>query len=1035
VSWVLRDPVWLSVFLVSLPMGLLAWRWFVSMSRVRRGTAVLLRGVLLALLSLVLAGLAWSSRVDRLAVIGVIDVSQSVQRFAQVGGQAGTDNPSAAIDQTIDQAARRFFASALAQRETDDLLGLVVFDGEAVAVALPTTTDPTERELLGPGGEGTDIASALRLAAAMVPPGATGRLVLISDGNETGRGTGGDAATAAAEIASRGSRAGVGGGVSVDVVPLGYRVGREVAIESVEAPPISGAESTVGLRVVLRSTAAASGTISILLNGDPVDANGPADGFARRVALSPGRTVVEVPITLGVGRVHRFEAVFEPDTDAGGELSDTSLTNNRGESFTVTPGRGRVLLASGAAGGGAVLAQSLRSVGIGVDVVGPAGLPGSMLELQGYDAVLLENVPVEGVDDARQELLAEWVRRFGGGLVMIGGPDSFGGGGWRGSTIEGLLPVNLDLPVREVKPEAAVVFVIDKSGSMGAGVLGSKRSQQEIANEATVLAIRMLAEYDLVGVIAFSDREREVVRLGPNEDAERTASAVRSISPGGATNLPPALRLAVDRLSAIEAKDRQIVVLTDGQSENSEQLLPIAEGLTGTGIRLTTIAIGDDADVDRLRTMAAAGDGAFYRVTRPEALPAVLIKAVRVERSPMVREEPFTPNVADPNSPMIAGFGSLPVLGGLSLTSVRDEPTVTTSVVTGLGEPVLADWPVELGRVVAFTSDADEWASGWAATPVYTRFWAQLVRTVSRATDTGGGELSVEAQGRVLRLTYRAQSKKGVPLDRLHATARVYGPDGSKLDADLVQSGPGEYAAEILVPNPGAWIAVASAQSEGQPLAPAFGGVTVSAGGELSALTSNIGLLKTIADTTGGRVLGLDDAAEVFDRSSVSPRLAVQNVWPIVLAWAIVVFLLDVGTRKVAWDRFVSKDFGEGLAARARHAVKDRGGSAQAAVAGLKTSQDAPESLAARLKKSSGVSATERMAADTDREVRRARVTAHRDKVEQQRADKKTSGEGTASGPPSPTAQPKSDEPTAPEESGLLAAKRRARERFESDEG
>lgn len=1022
-NWVLRDPVWLAVALASLPMGVLAWRWFVSMSRVRRGTAVVLRGVLLALLSLALASLAWSSRVDRLAVIGVVDVSQSVQRFAQIGG--------AGEGRSIDEAASEFFASALSERQPDDLLGLVVFDGEAVAVALPTTTDPTQRELVGTGSEGTDIASALRLAAAMVPPGATGRLVLISDGNETGRGGGGDAASAAADLA--GGRDGTGG-MRVDVIPLGYRIGREVAVESVEAPPISGAESTVGLRVILRSSSAASGTISVMLNGDPVDANGSAQGFARRVALEPGRTVVEVPISLGPGRVHRFEAVFEPDADENGELADSSLTNNRGESFTVTPGRGRVLLASGASGGGAVLSASLRSVGLEVDVVGIAGLPSSMLELQGYDAVLLENVPVEGVETQRQELLDEWVRRFGGGLVMIGGPDSFGGGGWRGSVIEELLPVNLELPVREVKPEAAVVFVIDKSGSMGAGVLGSKRSQQEIANEATVLAIQMLSENDLVGVIAFSDREREVVRLGPNDDPDRTGSAVRSIAPGGATNLPPALRLAVDRLRDVEAKDRQIVVLTDGQSENSGLLVPIAQGLTGSGIRLTTIAIGDDADVEILRTMAETGEGAFYRVSRPEALPAVLIKAVRIERSPLVREEPFTPVLVDGVSPFVAGFSGLPELGGLSLTSPRDEPTVTTSVVSSGGEPVLADWPVELGRVVAFTSDADLWASGWAQSPVYTRFWAQLVRTASRATDTGGGELSVEAQGRVVRLTYRAQSTGGIPLDQLRATARVYGPEGLKLDADLVQSGPGEYSAQVNVPVAGAWIAVASAENEGQPLAPAFGGATVSAGGELSALASNIGLLKAIADTTGGRVLDWGDTAAVFDRSSVLPRRAIQNVWPVVLGWAIVVFLLDVGTRKVAWDRFVSKDFGEGLSARARLAVKDRGGAAEAAIAGLKTSQGAPESLAARLRKAGDSSKTEQMAEQTDREVRRARVGAHREMVQQQRENRNPSGGEAAPKAPNQSEAPKKDQPPAPEESGLLAAKRRARERFEGNE-
>ncbi|MFG0305876.1 MAG: VWA domain-containing protein [Phycisphaerales bacterium JB040] len=1016
-SWVWSEPLWLGVWLLTLPMGVLAWRWFTSMSRMRRVSAVVLRAVLLALLAGAVAGLSWSQRVDTVSVIGVVDVSESVRRFAHVEGGV-----------PVEQAVGSYLSRVFRERATDDTMGLIVVDGDAAAVALPTTNDPTGRGLVGTGSDGTDLASGLRLAGAVAPRGSTPRVVLFSDGNQTT----GDALAAVREMGSGG-----GPGVRVDVVPLTYRVGREVAVESVEAPPLAGEESTVTLRVVLRSTGRASGELSVLLGGDPVDANGADAGFARAVALEPGRTVVRVPVTLGPGRVHRFEAVFEPYPDGRGDPTDTSLANNRGESFTITPGRGRVLLASSTETRD-VLAGALRGVGIEVDEAPVTGLPVEMLELQGYDAVLLENAAVEDVLDEQLSLLGEWVRRFGGGLVVIGGPDAFGSGGWRDSRLAELLPVELELPVREVRPSTAVVFVIDKSGSMGHRVLGSRRTQQEIANEATVLAIDVLDETDLVGVIAFSDREREIVELGRNDEPDRTSGAVRSIMAGGATNLPPALRLAVQRLEAADARDRQIVVLTDGQSENSEQLLPIATGLPGRQIRLTTIAIGDDADTDLLRQMAEAGGGAFYRVSRPEALPQVLVKAVRVERTPLVREEPFTPLVADSTSPLIAGFEGLPELGGLSLTSRRRLPTISTALVTPQGEPVLADWPVELGRVVAFTSDTGRWADEWARSPVYAQFWAQLVRTVSRADERGGGELDVESDGRVVRLTYRARTAEGVPVDRLSPTARLYGPSGARADATLVQRGPGEYAAEVVVPSEGAWIAVASATDGERALAPAFGGATVRGGGELAALESDEGLLRAIADATGGRVLSLDDpdGAALYDRATIVPRIDVQTVWPALVAWAIAVFVLDVGTRKVAWDRAISSEFGMGLARRAREAVASRGATATATVGGLRAGREEGQSLASRLRAGSVGGSSEDMVEQTERETRRARAESRLQEAARKREERRAKAPDTDPGEPSagdrPSKPPEGE--SAGGESGLLAAKRRARERFKEQE-
>jgi hypothetical protein len=126
------QPAWFWALVALAPITLIGLRWFVSMTRLRRWSAVIARLSLTALILALLAGAHGVRETDRLAVVGVLDISGSVRRFAQ--GPAGIDGkPRDAIE-----ASRDFFLRAMQERGPDDLAGLVVFDGRALAVASPT---------------------------------------------------------------------------------------------------------------------------------------------------------------------------------------------------------------------------------------------------------------------------------------------------------------------------------------------------------------------------------------------------------------------------------------------------------------------------------------------------------------------------------------------------------------------------------------------------------------------------------------------------------------------------------------------------------------------------------------------------------------------------------------------------------------------------------------------------------------------------------------------------------------------------------
>ena len=918
----LEEPTWLWLLASAIVMAWAGLMLFQAMAPVRRWVSVLVRVLLVVALVALLGGLAMLRTTDRLAVVAVVDVSGSVQRFFSERDADGRQL-------TVREGVRKYLERTLGQRRFDDLAGIVVFDGDAATVTLPSQPPQRvwERDLPSPGVDGTNLAEAVRLASAIIPPDAAGRLLVFTDGNQT-MGNALEAISQVRSVAGRERR----GGLPIDVVPLRYKLGSEVIVEAVDAPPTAPAESTVNVRVVLWATEASTGTLQLLREGAAMDLNGPAAGLGRRVSLSPGRNVVQLEVDLGPGRVHRFKAVYEPDAmdaaNASGSqqifAGDTVLENNQGQAFTISPGKGSVLLVDGVSGGreagaGRTLASALGRAGVSVTTVSPEEMPTTILQLQAFDMVIFENVSADALDPAAQEAYVAFVRDLGGGLAMVGGPNSFGAGGWKSTPIASILPVDVELPDKIVAPEVATVFVIDNSGSMRRPVLGSRQTQQQLANEATALAINSLDRSDLVGVVAFNSEADVVVRLAPNRDSKDSVERVRNIRSGGGTDIAEGLERAIDQFKDLDAnpqvaksvKVRQCILLTDGKSMREEELPGLVDQLVKMGVKVNTIAVGDDADTSTLERLARQGGGAYFYAMNPQNLPRIFLKAVRVVRSPLIREGDFGPVVLPSGSAMVAGVREPPVLGGLVLTRLRQEPTVVQSIVAPTGEPVLASWQVGLGQVVAFTSDAHSWADEWLGWPGYERMWSQIVRAASRPADGRGVQATASASGDGLALRVDIRNEDGSPAVGLDVPATIYDPAGGTREVSLAAVGPGQYEVRVPTRETGSYVALVKPSVNGRRLAPAIVGATLQEGAEFRVLASNDALIEQLAKAGGGRVLDMANpaSANLFDRTGIKPAESISSLWQFMMIATLGLFLLDVATRRVAWDRYVSKRF------------------------------------------------------------------------------------------------------------------------------
>lgn len=92
------------------------------------------------------------------------------------------------------------------------------------------------------------------------------------------------------------------------------------------------------------------------------------------------------------------------------------------------------------------------------------GFPKAAEELFRYDAVILDDVEAEFFSAEQMALLREFVSRRGGGLLMLGGQESFGKGGYRTTPVGELLPVYLDPPSEEPPPDGRYRWTLTVEG-------------------------------------------------------------------------------------------------------------------------------------------------------------------------------------------------------------------------------------------------------------------------------------------------------------------------------------------------------------------------------------------------------------------------------------------------------------------------------------------------------------------------------------------------------------------------------------------
>ncbi len=515
----------------------------------------------------------------------------------------------------------------------------------------------------------------------------------------------------------------------------------------------------------------------------------------------------------------------------------------------------------------------------------------------------------------------------GCGFVMIGGPDSYGAGGYQGTPVEKALPVDCDIQAVKIAGKGGLVLIMH-----ACEVADGNALQKQLAK----LAIQKLSPVDMVGLIYYDGQHRWHIpfkEIGGRRNV--LYGLVDRQTPGDMPDFDPPLQMAYNELSnpAYKLATKHIILISDGDpAQSNAQLL---RDMRKAGVTCTTVGVATHgrSEDSKMTAIAAATGGRFYGNPSPKSIPAIYIQETRTVSQSFIVESRFTPKLLSSSGPTDRIQAPLPPLFGFVRTSMKQSPLVNMDIegpsTFEQKYPILATWQYGLGKAVAFTSDArsrpqrSTWDQEWAGSEMYKKFWEQTVGWSLRGVETGKLTVSTEYRDGMVRVTVDARDDRNRPLTDLRIKGAVTTPNGTNdaksPDLKFEQKAGGSYEAEFKAEEAGSYFINAQAIRSSEVVKDGVKrvveesdsvrtGVTVPYSPEFTDLESNAALLKKLAEATGGNVYEEDDktlgivarSGEVF-RTAKSTR-AHQPVWFWLVLAAGCLFLCDVAVRRIALE-------------------------------------------------------------------------------------------------------------------------------------
>lgn len=606
----------------------------------------------------------------------------------------------------------------------------------------------------------TNLEAGLQFAASLVPRDSAGRIVLLSDGNETS----GRSLEMAPVLKNR--------QIEVDHVLLETASGEDASISDLSVPASLYLGEEAPITVEVTSNSSKKADIRLSINHKEI--------LKESVQVHEGKNIYTFSHkaeTAGL-TVYKAEIAAEQDTFA---------ENNEMNSVVNVKGAPKVLIVQGKESGN--IEELLEDSGLEADTVLPEKLPTVLSGYLQYQSIIFNNVPATVISENQMNLMEKAVKEFGTGFLMFGGEESFGLGGYFKTPIEKLLPVEMDIKGKKEMPSLGLVLVMDRSGSMAGNKI-------ELAKEAAARSVELLPEEDTLGFIAFDDRPWEILETEPLKDKKKAIDKIRSITPGGGTEIFTSLEQAYRELEDLKLQRKHIILLTDGQSAADGDYEILIESGKEKNITLSTVALGQDADRALLEDLADMGSGRFYDVTDSSVIPSILSRETVMATRTYIEDSPFYPSIQPYPDWSVLFDKSVPQMNAYIATTAKTRSQVP--VLSKKEDPVLAEWQYGMGRTIAFTSDfSGKWSGDWARWEKWPIFINQLVTKTLPQYDSEPYRVSVEKRNGSTILSLESANSKTLPIE-----TSIVSETGEQIEANTRIIAPGKYEA-IMPENAG----------------------------------------------------------------------------------------------------------------------------------------------------------------------------------------------------------------------------------------
>jgi Mg-chelatase subunit ChlD len=686
-----------------------------------------------------------------------------------------------------------------------------------------------------PMGYGSNLQNGIETACSLFKNGTGKRIVLLTDGCE-------NIGSVTSSLTDKDIELKVKGFKDEEIA--------EVQLSSLKVPEYI-TDGNVKAEISITSTVAETAVLELYVNDRQI--------YNAEVDIGIGDNRFAVNSNIEETGNLNFKAVVQP-------TADTYHQNNVIYAHSYTNSAPKILLLE-YDGSGAQLEALLKSGDMDVTKTDIRNAPKDIDSLNVYDEILLADCSYYDMSEDFIKSLESYVRSSAGGLLVTGGENAFAPGGYNDTELEKILPVNMEMSDTDKKKKTAMLMVVDRSGSMSVGNYGV--SKLELVKEAMVRSVESLDTGDSVGILAFDDANEWIVK--PTEiksDTDNIERKIYGINDGGGTSIQPALEEAVNTLSAYEADSKHIILMTDGQGEDSGYEDVINNALKNN-ITISTIAVGNDADTELLENIASVAQGRYYYTDEFTDLPRIFERETLLSDKKYVNNESFYP-IANETDDIMQGIDMIPELDGYIATDKKTASNVVLS--HNNNEPILAIWQYGLGHTAVFTSDVQNQCSSWLSSEEGCTIIKNTVSSLLRSRNLGNIETEVKEKdgNKILSVTVKNNNT-----DEINGT--ITGNDTEQV-LNFTQVKTGTFEADINAQESGNY--VVNIESKGTYDSEFFSGIisiaypdeykiqNLNSGDTLLAKLSTIG-----ADADAPKDVFTEYTKEVYDKLSVKQSL------------------------------------------------------------------------------------------------------------------------------------------------------------------